>query len=234
MGRSHHIVRLSSGRLRGSFTHEARIVELVAKHGLPVAPIGAHGLVAGLPGQQDEAGEWLVSHRLPGDTLASLWLTLDPSQRARIGAILGRLLRTLHRIETEHVAPPWWVDAHDMPNLRNAYRPHVELGPRLIEAARELPGSDGGLLNAAHDMLRARLPLFSDDRYVLVHGDIHGHNLLLDPYVASVSGILDWEGAHTAPPDVELDMLLPGPQPPTTFRRARPPPASSRPVTACR
>lgn len=50
------------------------------------------------------------------------------------------------------------------------------------------------------------MPLFAGDVDVLVHGDVHGHNVLVDG--GDVTGLLDWEGAHTAPADVELDMLL--------------------------
>lgn len=205
---SQHVVRASSGRLRGSLAHEADVIRLVTRAGLPVAQVLSLGSIGDLPGQRGEAGEWLVSRRLPGETLAAVWPSLGRAERVSVGRQLGELLRTIHRIDTEPVAPPWWIDAHEPPNLRNAYRPNSELGPLLVDAARGLPDADTGLLDTAEGMLHERLPLFAGDRAVLVHSDIHGHNLLVEPGAASITGVLDWEGAHTAPADVELDMLL--------------------------
>lgn len=108
------------------------------------------------------------------------------------------------------MAPRWWLDAHNPPQLQNAYRPRVAVGPAMVLAARDIPGADSALLAETEAMLRERLPLFDEDVPVLVHGDIHGHNILGVERRAEppVSGILDWEGAHKAAPDVELDMLL--------------------------
>lgn len=203
------VVRVSSGRLAGSFEHERRVVELLADTSLPVPAVVASGRVEDLPGQEREAGEWIVSARLPGDTLATLWPDLDDRARTKVGRRIGEIMRTLHEVEVGDVAPRWWLEAHDPAQLRNAYRPRVAVGPVMVLAAGDLPGADAALLAETGAMLSERLPLFDADALVLVHGDIHGHNVLVETGTEpSVSGILDWEGAHRAAADVELDMLL--------------------------
>lgn len=206
----HYVVRISSGRLAGSLEHERRVVGMVAPSGLPVATVVGSGAVNALPGQAGEAGEWLISQRLPGDTLARVWPQLDDTGRRNVGRALGRLIRSLHGIDAGgDVAPRWWEEAHHPSLMRNAYRPRVTLGLTMVASARELAGADHGLLDATGAMLQERLPLFAGDTDVLVHGDIHGHNVLVDGVVdPTISGVLDWEGARTAAADVELDMLL--------------------------
>jgi len=203
-----YVVRVSSGRLEGSLAHERKIIDLLRSSGIPVAPVVASGLVDDLPAHRDEAGEWLVSRRLPGDTMASAWPRLDPARRSRVGRMLGSLMRSLHHVPVATSAPRWWIDAHESPLLRNAYRPRVTLGPALVEAARELPDADQGLLDETAALFDERIGLFASDTEVLVHGDLYGHNILVTMTPSGVSGLLDWEGARTAPADVELDMFL--------------------------
>jgi hygromycin-B 7''-O-kinase len=203
------VVRVSSGRLEDSLAHESRVIDLVSPSGVPVAPVVACGRLAHLPGRAAEPGEWLISRRLPGDTLAALWCEIDHADRARVGRELGGTIRRLHGIQVEDVAPAWWRNAHRPPFLRNAYRPLVALGPTLVEAARQLPGADQGVLDAAAALLAERLALFSADAEVLVHGDLHGHNILINAEPTPViAGLLDWEGARCGPRDLELDMIL--------------------------
>ena len=205
---SRYVVRISSGRLDGALDHERRMVDLVAPAGVPVAPVLASGQVRDLPGARGEAGEWLVSRRLPGDTLAETWPRLDDTAREVVGRQLGAILRAIHSIEVGPVAPRWWEAAHHAPLLRNAYRPRVSLGRAMVAAVRDLARADQGLLDDTEAMLRERQELFDGDALVLVHADIHGHNLLTDERGGALSGVLDWEGAHTAAADVELDMLV--------------------------
>jgi aminoglycoside phosphotransferase (APT) family kinase protein len=40
------------------------------------------------------------------------------------------------------------------------------------------------------------------------HTDVHGHNVLLTDDVDDGLALLDWEGAHRAAPDLDLDMFL--------------------------
>ena len=209
-----HVVRISSGRLRGSLSHEAAVVAVVtdqAGDAVPVAATVAHGLVRDLDDGSPSPvhAEWLVSRRLVGDTLASRWRGLAPAHRRDVGRQLGEMLESLHlRVRTD-LAPAWWIDAHDRSDaVHNSYRPKVELGPALVDATRDIATSDAdrAALDECEAMLRERLVLFERDELVFMHGDVHAHNVLVDG--ARVTGLLDWEGSHVAPRDQELDMFL--------------------------
>lgn len=45
---------------------------------------------------------------------------------------------------------------------------------------------------------------------MVVHGDLHGHNLIVGGQgdAIGISAVVDWEGAHCGPPELELEMLL--------------------------
>jgi hypothetical protein len=162
----------------------------------------AHGLLT------DGSGEWIVSRRLPGVTLAEAWPALAADQRRRVGVQLGRSLRVLHATGLA-LAPAWWLDAQEPNAYHNAYRPPVSVAPHMTDAARALDGADQRLLDEVAALVSERIPLFARDVPVFTHADIHGHNLMVDVSSgARLAGILDWEGAHPAPADVELDMLL--------------------------
>jgi aminoglycoside phosphotransferase (APT) family kinase protein len=198
------VVRVSSGRLRGSLAHEAVVLAGLGEDdvhiAVPVVVGVGEGPVAG--------GEWLVTTTLPGVTLAEAWSGLDGTARRRVGAELGRALRTLHE-EADLVAEAqWWRDAQEAPQLHNAYHPMVRMGPVMVAAARLLPSVDDVVLDEVEAFIDERLPLFEEDIDAFVHSDIHGHNLLVDPATGALTGVLDWEGSHRAAPDEELDMLL--------------------------
>ena len=209
------VVRVSSGRLRRSLAHEFDVCTELATSGFAVpAPVAA-GVVSDVTeiegdGDDEERrrAEWLISTRLPGETLADAWPDLGPAQRRTAGTDLGNFLRSLHREADLDLAPPWWTDAHDPAGYHSAYRPRVGLAVDMALAARDLPFADRPLLDDVLALLNERLPHFADDVPVFTHGDVHGHNLLLDPATGRLTGVLDWEGAHPAAPDLELDMLL--------------------------
>jgi len=198
-------VRVSSGRLPGSFEHEVEVLHAIDGAGVPTARVVDHGSLSGLrPGV---AGEWIVSHTAPGSTLAEAWPDLDDAGRRPAGTELGRALLRLHAWPVPDLAPRWWREAQHPDRFQNAYRPPVWLGPALAAAAADLPDSDAALLADVHSMLVERLSLFAGDVLVFAHGDVHGHNILVDDN-GTLTALLDWEGAHHASADLELDMLL--------------------------
>jgi aminoglycoside phosphotransferase (APT) family kinase protein len=213
-----HVVRISSGRLRGSFAHEAAVIAHLEGTEVPVAGVVAHGRVsdlgvAGASGGSSAGSEWIVTRRLPGDTLAVVWPGLAPEQRRNVGVALGRLLQRLHASVTRvgDTAPEWWVAAHEDPSeMHNAYRPRHELAPRLVEEARALAGAaDRAILDDVAAFLADRQHLFVDDSTGFVHTDLNGHNVMVaTDGSAQITGLIDWEGARVAAPDLELDMLL--------------------------
>ena len=216
------VVRLSSGRLRGSLRHEARVLAQLPDVSIPVATPIAHGRIKDLDADVDvdadadaaaaddsEAAEWLISHRVAGETLAAVWPDLDATARRGVGAQIASVLRALHAVSYDGPDPEWWVEAqHDPAVLHNCYHPPPALGPQLVDAASDLVGADLSLLGEVGSLISERTGLFDDDVIVLAHCDVHAHNVLVDPSSGQLAAILDWEGAHRASPDVELDMFL--------------------------
>lgn len=195
-----HVARLSNGRFVGSFAHEATVVAALADGAVPHAEVVGHGL------RPDGPGEWIVSKRRPGVTLADAWPGADPSARARMGRSLGRAMCALHELVPHPAAPSCWVDALQPGRLHDAYHPPPGLGPAMVAEAANLPGADLAIADALASMFADRMSLFAGDELVFAHLDVHGHNVLVDG--REVTALLDWELAHPASPDLELDMLL--------------------------
>jgi aminoglycoside phosphotransferase (APT) family kinase protein len=120
---------------------------------------------------------------------------------------LGVVLRDLHHVPVPaKLLPPWLTDAL-AGKPRNAYHPPVvDVALQQVEDARRLHGHDSRLLADVADWIRERLTLFATDQPVLVHGDLHGSNIMVDE--GRVSGLIDFAEALAQPADVELDTIL--------------------------
>lgn len=193
-----HVVRLSSGRFRDAFAHEAAVIAMLPPT-IPTARVLGHGRV----GQQ----EWLVQERLPGQPLAQVWPALSTPQRRDAVRQLGTLLRVLHRVPLPAGFANPWLSAALAPGgqPRDAYHAPPSRYELLLAAAH-VPGVDTAFLDDLRAFIAERLPAFDGLPAVLVHGDIHFYNLLW--HDGRLSGLLDFEGAQPAVADQELDTLL--------------------------
>lgn len=194
-----YVVRLSNRQARDSYHHEASIVMLLSGSEVPHARHLAHG--------DGPDGPWYVSERLPGRTLHEVWPTVDSLTRKAMIESLGSALRALHSIPvTADLLPPWLADAL-AGKPRAAYHPPVvDAALQLVDDARRVPGHDSRLLAEVADWIQERLPLFAADKPVLVHGDLHGSNVIVNQ--GGVTGLIDFAEALTQPGDVELDTIL--------------------------
>src|SRR5215207_9493084 len=195
-----YVVRLSNGQFRDAYRHEATVVNLLAGSEVPHARHLAHG--------DGPDGPWYISERLPGRTLYEVWPAADlPTRQAMIES-LGAALRALHRIPVPAgLLPPWLADAIAEKKPWAAFHPPVvSAALQLVEDARRLPGHDSRLLADVADWIQERLAWFAADEPVLVHGDIHGSNLMFDQ--GRVTGLIDFAEALAQPADVELDTIL--------------------------
>lgn len=194
-----HVVRLSQGRFRDAFAHEARVLRLLPPE-IPHAGVVAHGAVG--------RREWLILERVPGRPLGAVWRGLGEGQRRSAITQLGELLRALHRVQLPAGFGNPWLDDAFAPGgeLRDAYHAPPRLYLRLIEAAGRVPGVDQGVLDRVAAFIGSRLGAFGDDLTALVHGDVHFGNLLWDR--GRITALLDFEGSRPAAPDLELDTLL--------------------------
>ena len=194
-----YVVRLSNGQFRDSFRHEATVVNLLAGTEVPHARHLGHG--------DGPDGPWCVSERLPGRTLHEAWPVADSRTRQAMIESLGSALRALHRVPVSAgLLPPWLADAL-AGKPRAAYHPPVvRAALHQVETARRQPGCDSRLLADIADWVRERLALFAADEPVLVHGDLHGSNVIVDE--GRVTGLVDFAEALVQPADVELDTIL--------------------------
>jgi hygromycin-B 7''-O-kinase len=206
-----YVVRLSNDRARDAYVHEARVVALLAGSDVPHARHVAHG--AG------PDGSWYVSERLPGRTLHDVWPEADVPTRHAIVESLGVALRALHRVPVPgDLLPPWLEDALRGGAWPAYHPPVVSAALEQVDAARRRHGRDSRLLDDITVWIHERLPLFGADDPVLVHGDLHGSNIMVDR--GRVTGLIDFAEALAQPADAELDTILrwcarPGEFPPT-------------------
>ncbi|MEZ4620901.1 MAG: phosphotransferase [Caldilineaceae bacterium] len=194
-----YVVRLNNGQFRDAYRHEARVVDLITGSEVPHARHIAHG--------EGPDGPWYISERLPGRTLYDAWPAADLPTRRAIIESLGAALRALHRVSVPaDLLPPWLVDALAGKPWPAFHPPVVSAALQQVEAARRLPGHDARLLADVADWIQERLALFAADELVLVHGDLHGSNVMVDE--GRVTGLIDFAEAVAQPADVELDTIL--------------------------
>ncbi|MFC8599046.1 phosphotransferase family protein [Isoptericola sp. NPDC057191] len=194
------VVRLNTDeRFRDAYRHEARVVDLLAGSEVPHARHLAHG--------DGPDGPWAVSERLPGRSLYDAWPTAGLRTRRSTIESLGSALRALHRVAAPaDLMPPWLTGALSGGPWPAFHPPVVGATLRQVEAARRQPDHDPRLLADVDAWVRERLALFAADPPVLVHGDLHGSNLIVDR--GRVTGLIDFAEAVAQPADVELDTIL--------------------------
>ena len=145
----------------------------------------------------------LVTSFLPGVRGDELLPTLDPDGLATVGTTLGGLVADLGGMPMLRSGP--FVD----PELRlgdfgvDGLPDYVE--QRLPELGHLTPGEIDGLREVALD---AQALLDTVPRTCLVHSDLNPKNLLLDPGTLALTGVLDWEFAHSGHPFTDLGNLL--------------------------
>ena len=194
-----HVVRLSSGRFRDAFAHEARILRLLPSNVLH-APVVAHG--------RTDGEEWLVLGRVPGVPLVMAWSAMTRRNWPQATRQLGELLRNLHQCSVPaDLRNPWLDDAlAPSGHRRDAYHAPPDRYLELLAAAYAVPGVDRLLLDEVGAFIAERLDAFATEPLALVHSDMHFGNILWNN--GHISALLDFEGARLAPPDLELDTLL--------------------------
>ncbi len=195
-----YVVRLNTNEQhRDAYRHEARVVNLLAGSAVPHARRIAHG--------EGPDGPWYISERLPGQTLHEAWPTADSDTRRSIIESLGAALHALHRVSAPaDLLPPWLANALSGKPWPAFHPPVVSAALQQVEAARRLPDHDLFLLADVADWIQGRLALFAADEPVLVHGDVHGSNVIVDQ--GRVTGLIDFAEALAQPADAELDTIL--------------------------
>lgn len=146
----------------------------------------------------------LVTELLPGTRGDLLLPTLDEAGLRRTGAALGEVAARLAGMPTLRAG--LFVDG-DL-----AIEPFEADLSAWVERHRPDLVSHGWLeqeitrLAALAD--RAQVALDTVGRTSVVHSDLNPKNLLLDPETLAVTGVLDWEFAHSGHPFTDLGNLL--------------------------
>ncbi|WP_245558818.1 phosphotransferase family protein [Aestuariimicrobium kwangyangense] len=194
-----YVVRVSEGRFRDAYDHEAAVVGMLEGSHVPHARHIAHG--------HGPDGPWYISERLPGRTLHDVWPSADQGTRRSMIESIGFALQALHRVPVPaDLLPPWLRDALAGKPWPAFHPPVVGAALQQVEAAPHRPGHDMRLLADVAAWIQERLALFLADEHVLVHGDLHGSNVMVDD--GRVTGIVDFAEALSQPADAELDTLL--------------------------
>ncbi|MEZ5095195.1 MAG: phosphotransferase [Nocardioides sp.] len=145
----------------------------------------------------------LVTEHLSGTPAAALLPHLDRRDRARLGDRLGAVLDRLAHVPTPRAgvfrgpdlriepfavdAVPGWVAAQ-LPALTTWEQPARHRLERLADLAQDL--------------------LDTVPRTSVAHSDFNPKNLLVDPETLAVTGVVDWEFAHSGSPYTDVGNLL--------------------------
>ncbi|MDQ3737989.1 MAG: phosphotransferase family protein [Actinomycetota bacterium] len=164
-----------------SMPNEADLVRLVARHGVPVAPIIASGT-------DDTDAGFIVTELVLGETIARRVLRDERYERARSVLVgqLGAVLGVLHGIDPGEATH---LQALDQLATYRQYvdelgiaNPTFELAFRWLAADRPSPSGRG-----------------------IVHGDFRLGNFVIDEL--GLVAVLDWELSHVGDPMEDLGWL---------------------------
>ena len=128
-----------------------------------------------------------------------------------LGRQCARLVSVLRGVRFDHAGP--WLDA-DLrvgdwpPHLRTLRSWYEHLEPGLAAAGlgrRSTPG-----LRPLVQVTSQRLASAGDRPVSLVHGDLNGKNLVIDPNTGRLRAVLDWEFSHAGDWAEDVGNLLRG------------------------
>lgn len=195
------VVKLFGDRWYGPESHQAELeaYRVLDGHDLPVPRLVAAGQLF-----PDATNQWpwpfLILTQLRGATYAALSATLDRAARRRVAGDLGWLLRRLHRLPLSgrRLAPSWRHFLALLERRRGeAPQDHRRWGllpPRLCDQL------DGWLPDPGVLVDTGRPPC-------LVHGDLHGEHVFLDPASSRLVGVIDFTDVYAGDPRYDLVAL---------------------------
>jgi aminoglycoside phosphotransferase (APT) family kinase protein len=145
----------------------------------------------------------LVTSYLPGERGDLLLPALDDARAATLGGHLGGLVAALAGMPTLTAGP--FVDA----DLSIGDFGLADGLPGFVDQNAAALGWEPEPLAALHAIAeRAQEMLDAVGRSCLVHSDANPKNVLVDPDTLTVTGLLDWEFAHSGHPFTDLGNLL--------------------------
>jgi aminoglycoside phosphotransferase (APT) family kinase protein len=149
----------------------------------------------------------LVTSYLPGTRLDEVLPASDEAMAATIGRNLGLILARLAQMPM--LSPGMFADRElhivPMPPEAESLQSWVERCSESSSLAMWDPTDAERLAKVAE---RAQELLDLTDRACLVHSDFNPKNVLVDPETGEVTGLVDWEFAHSGSPFADLGNLL--------------------------
>ena len=190
-----HIVRVNRHPVPRLW-REATLSTMLLSAGVGCPPIVAYGGIVG--------ADWMITEKLPGQVLSRCWPAMSVSDRRRAIHQLAGKLQDIHAYQLREPLP----EVSNPPLLASSAGPgSIDRLMSGLDAAQDLEFVDPVLIVRAKMLVRESLaaidPVPAD---TLIHGDIHFENVLWDG--ERITGILDFEWARAAAPDLELDVFL--------------------------
>lgn len=167
-------------------------------------------LASGALNRDGESLTWMLSRRLQGSTLRTVWPELDPGQRERALVDVARPLRALHgwRPPAEVAALLGPPPASDDPTTiigRSILPLPLDRVRHLVRPAADRAGEHRAVVEESWSWLVDHadlLPRLDDPADVITHGDLHLDNVWWDG--RRVAGLLDLEWVRWAPAWTDL------------------------------
>ena len=190
-----HVVRVNRHPVPRLW-REATLSTMLLSAGVGCPPIVAYGGIVG--------ADWMITERLRGQVLSRCWPAMSLSDRRRAIRQLADRLRQIHNYRLDEslpeVATPQLLASSAGPGS-------VDRLMNGLDAAQGSDFVDPVLILRAKTLVRENLAAIDPvPAETLIHGDIHFENVLWDGQ--RITGLLDFEWARTAAPDLELDVFL--------------------------
>jgi aminoglycoside phosphotransferase len=174
----------------GRLLHEAKVAALLPREALYPAVIAT-----GCSGHND----WLVTARVPGESLLAAWPRLSVAQRETATREVASAASALHAAPAQHLQPPCLFGGAPVIERRDFI-------DTLADVARRAPDPDGRDLHRVLGLLDRYRAFVDDGPKVMAHHDLNfGQCIWRGGHVV---GLVDLEMAHANSADWDLTDLL--------------------------
>jgi len=176
----------------GRLIHEAAVASC-----LPAAALYPEVIASGLWGGND----WLVTARVPGESLFSVWPRLSIAERESAVHELAQAVKALHGAPAQHLAPPCLFGGAPLVS-----RPAFIDTLGDIARRTALQPAGGELLRGVLDSLEVHRSAIDEAPDVMAHHDLNfGQCIWRDGHLV---GVVDLEMSHANTADWDLPVLL--------------------------
>ncbi|KAL6310212.1 hypothetical protein BKA93DRAFT_924484 [Sparassis latifolia] len=149
--------------------------------------------------QIPDSGSAILSDRVQGVPLSTLWNDISASQRTTIKNQLCDVLLAMRKPSFEYAGRPG-RRPYVLPTVlaSSAYDFCSDLEAWNESRARAIVGNVADA-RRAESLCEQQYKLVVTDRFVLTHGDLSDRNIIVEPDTLNIVGLLDWEDANVVP-----------------------------------